>query len=735
MTIHLGALARTLATLTVGLLLAGCTLFDVGGAAVRLEPPGPIRTNGPLAVRIAVAAGSGKARLLLDGRELGTFEVGQDHVIDLTREPDGSHRLVARAYDGDRSRDSGPLEVVIDRVAPQARFQPAPGQVVTEGPLVIQVDFNKQVAASVTAPGGVVLRSQAQGAVAVTASLDPSGNRLVVTSAARFLDIEPATLEIAARDMAGNRLVTSSRFSAPHLLVDHAFEAPSGGLAGIVSIAVRSWQPALATSLAVDVDGVPLGTVQPGDRLSWDTRASPGPAHRLAFRSPGHAPHVVDVITDNDDTPPALLQCAPHGAAAGDASLVRGVDVVLSEQVCHQAYVSGGSCLTFGLPSGPQGAWSSALVIVPPQGMPPSSWLVDLSPYRDRSGLPVAGSCTVDFPVWRAPWGAGPLPVEGDLVVVGRLSRDRTLDEAELVRIDPAGAVERVASTAPGVPRPVGAALNGSPGSAASGLQAGQYGAAWMEAGSSDVLIRSFSPARGLPVSLVTSRVVDDPVLARPGGEVVGWIETLAGRRVLRVTAAGLSQALPHVFDQPGSEPSEATVISSAQAMRAAFLATEAGGVPQVRLRELATGAPAWTDRGGVLNLDPLRAASEPALGADLLNDPDRMLIVWVEGGQVLARRVDNTGVGAAQVLNADPAARARAPQVLAGRVVFVEQVAGADVFQVRQWDDFAGPGGWVTLPSLPAEGGVMTWTGQPYPLTVLWKDTAGAWRLRAYNE
>jgi len=742
MTAFTRARCVTLAALLGGPALSGCTLFDAGKGEVRLEPPGPIRTRGPFTVRVAKAAGRDKSRLFLDGKELGTFETGSDVSLDLSSEGEGGHQLVARAYDGDRTTDSRAVEVIIDRTPPRATVSPASGDVATEGALVIQVDFDELMAADTAALDRIQMRSGTGASLPFTASFDPGARRLVVTSGARFLDVAPVAVGVQARDAAGNTVQTGGFYTAPRLSdVRVSFDRPIP-LAGVVQITVSSWLPRLAARLTVEVDGVVLGDVSAGGTLTWDTRTSPATTHRLTFRAPGHLPFSAGVTTDN--TPPSLVSCAAHGTAFDDGALISGVDIVFTEGVCSEVFGPAGSC-DQRLPS-----WPASLRASPPFPRPPLpfTWQPDLTLFHDRAGLPVTAtpSCSVPFPAWRKPWGAtllldGAVPLAGEVVLEYKANADGgEPDSGGLVGIAPAGAavpgaVVRLASVPPAAWLAVGPALNGDLASLASQLRHRGV-TTWIETdGSGTTAIRARWP---LFPGLVTAATVPAAgglvVLVEPGF-AIGWLETgAAGNRELHVarppsdTSAGL---LAPAHADPASDASEASVDEGID-LYAAFVEQAAGAVPVLRVRQLPAGATAWVSRGDVLNRDPAVPASAPSIGYGL-GSMDGPFVAWVEGGKVLARVGAPGGFGPAQVLNADPAVAARAPRVLGRRVVFVERSGGADVFEVREWDETARS--WVALPSLPTGGEVAAWSGSPIPLAILWRDPAGEYRLRAFNE
>jgi len=726
--------------------LSGCRLLGSSGEG-RIEPPGPIYTiAGPVTVRIAAAAGRSRAELILDGKGIGTFPVGQDVTIAFQGKGEGAHALLARVFDGERELESKEVRIVVDRTQPRVNVDPRPGEILRDGPFMAVVDFGEPVD-----PASVVAELHTDGSppapVPATAELQAGGRRLVVTTAARFLDVEPVTLKVDAKDLAGNATwrqppwVLAPRWWAPTLGVSFhmADFRPPGS--GVVHLVIDHLQPAGVRAVEVAVDGIPIGVAAPGQGLAWDTRSFADGLHQLVFRAPGYRAYRHEVEIDN--TPPALVSCAPFGSTTDDAALLQGVLLTFSGEVCGQRGLSDldwNYCYDPGPPAGYDGTWSTTKRVVPPQPFPPLpfTWRVDLPSFQDRAGNRVAAepSCTVEFPAWRRPWGAGPLLLQdggamGEAAIAFKGFQSGGPDMGYLVRIAPAGsarpgAVERLASDAPGTWAADGPALNANPLAVASQL----VRLGWIEtdaAGGTTIMA-----ARGLgtaPAVVATRDAARGPVvLSRSGSN--SWIETGPGGARQIQAANGSIRLLPPLGpEDPAAVIADAVSGSGFVAVRVAHVEAVPGGVAQLRLRDYSADTGAWASVGGVLNGDPARSASEPTLGA-LDGIP---ALAWAEAGQVLARVDLGSGFGPAQNLNADPAAPARSPTASFRHVVFLERGAGGDRFEVREWD-LVGRA-WRALPPLDAGGDVAAYTVYDPPLAILWRDAAGGYRLRVYNE
>ncbi len=132
---------------------------------------------------------------------------------------------------------------------------------------------------------------------------------------------------------------------------------------------------------------------------------------------------------------------------------------------------------------------------------------------------------------------------------------------------------------------------------------------------------------------------------------------------------------------------------------------------------------------------DPARSASETSIQWD---GAARILAAWVEDGQALASVDDwwNPEFGPPEVLNRDPAARARSPRILLpwNRVVFVEEGPDGDRFEVRQPDEanYA----WHAWAPIETGGHVADFdVNKDSAVTIVWSDDAGGVRIRVFNE
>jgi len=737
------------------LALGGCKLLGSGGEA-RIEPPGPIYTaDGLVTVRVVEAVKHARAELLLDGSLLGTFPVGQDVRINLFGQKEGSYSLVARVYDGERAIESNEVEIVVDRTPPRVSVEPAPGEIVRDGPLTVSVDFGEAVD-----PASVVAELFSDGApparVPATAELQPGGRRLAITTASPFLDVEPVTLKVKAKDLAGNSTETQAPWVAdalwwaPTLRVSFLVEPFRAPASGVVLLVPEYFQPAGVSAVDVAVDGVALGRVVAGQRLSWDTRAVADGPHEVTFRAAGYRPYRSEIVTDN--TGPALISCAPIGTAPDDASLSLGVLLTFSSEVCAQlgsTEFDRQHCYDPWGPLGPDGSWSASKRVGPPLPVDalPFSWRVDASAFQDRAGNRAAAtaSCTIDYPAWRKPWGTAQLAVQdgapmGEAVLRFKGFRTDGPDMGYILRIAPAGsvrpgAVERLVSDAPGAWMPDGPALNGDPLATAARIR----GPAWAEIDISGRTRIWMSPWFGpVAVPIATREATQGPlVLADAAGLTVGWIETgTSGARQVQLAELQSETSvtlLPLVGNtDPAGEVVAASVSADPFAHRVAVVERLAGGLAVLRVMELAAGAGNWISLGGTLNRDPQSPASEPAVGALSVDGGYvRPIVAWVEGGQVLSRVDLGSGFESPQVMNADPAAGAHSPVASSRHLVFVERGPGGDRFEVREWDDTGRA--WRALPSLVAGGDVVSYTA--YGLTILWRDAAGGYHLRGYND
>lgn len=747
---------RALGSAKALLLAAGCTLFDTG-TRVRLEPEGRVYTQGRVAIRIH-ASDRTQARLVLDGRLLdGDYPVGVDVTIDLETEADGVHRVAARVYDGERARDSNALEVVVDRLPPTYTVAPAPGEYLSLAPFSVAITFSEPVEPASVGPDTVRLVSDPAPGTVVPATVALAGDArsATVSASARLDQIGPVHLEVAVRDLVGHP--NDAPQWAPAWAPPHLFDrliAETNPMCGFTlgawagAIDIVSWRyDARAQFVEVLVDGTPIGRFSPTQtRVTWDTRLFPDGAHQIGFGSPGFVGFDwLTLVVDN--TPPSVVACSPHLHALDDASVMAGVDVVLSEPVCRGQILQsgcGGQCL----------AGMADRIVVTPQAeagtriTPPFTWTFTLPEVVDAAGHPVAASpaCTVTFPAWLKPWGSAALD-DGSGAPFGPaafrlLVGLEDAGSAELVRVATAaaslpGAVEVMRSIAPGPWVADPAPLNGTPFAPATQLRSsGGNATVWLEVdGAGGQRIRAALRYEGTVETVASIDAsaglveIGNPLssVAWIQGSATGTREVLVARRT---PGAGWTVAPPANVDA-AADASDPTLGEGLRA-RVAFVESAPGGVPQLRVRELQDDGLTWISLGDVLNRDPAVAAQEPWLGSDEW----QATVTWVEGGQVLARRGDWVGTwGQPAVLNADPAAPARAPRFQNGyptRIVFIEGGVGGDRFEVREWDEWSGS--WRPLASLPAGGQVASFAIYQSPLAIAWTDTAGDTWLRVYN-
>lgn len=739
------------AVLAVLLTAAGCTLFD-GGTSVRLELASPVYTQGPAVVRIH-ASGHDRALLILDGGVLdGSYPVDADVPLSLGAMPDGVHRLVARVYDGERARDSDAVEVVLDRVPATFTVTPTPGDYASTGPFVVVMSFSEPIdPASVSLSSVRLVSDQVPGSVVPAGlSLSGDGRSLTLTASARLDQIGPIHLEMNVSDLAGNRTwagLMPPAWRVPRL--DLYFSAspiyPCGrGLgaawSGTLEIVGSGSSPFIRDILVdVLVDGTRIGSLSAASpRLTWDSRLFPDGQRLIRFESIGWVGFDWGTILV-DNTPPSVVSCTPRLHAPGDASVWAGVDVVFSEPIC-ESFVPVGTCVPTCLSS-----LTDRLVAFPGVQVPPFSWTFTFPGAVDGAGLVVVPlpACTVAFPAWTQAWGSGPLD-DGSGAPFGPAAfRNLTAgaDAAELIRVATAGAstpgaVQVMRSVAPARWAADPAPLNGTPFAPGSQLHSGNGDAvAWLETDATGAQrIRAILRGQGTASTVTTVNAASGPVeIGVPSGRAVTWTQTSGtGAREARLARWSLAAGwtvVPPATVLAGSGTSQSSA-SDGASLRMAFVEMPPGGVPQLRVRELQADGLTWVSLGGVLNSDPAVAAQEPWLG---FNGWDGSPIVaWVEGGRVLARRGDLLGNWSpAVVLNADAAALARAPRVTGSGlvVVFVEQAAGADRFEVRRWD-----GSWKALPSLPAGAQVASYAAYEVPLAIAWTDAMGQTWLRISN-
>ena len=694
---------------------------DPVAVALSLEPLDPELTNASTHGVLIHASPAVPVSIELDGTA-----VAQGRDLDVVRVPidvaqDGPHALVAAArVDGVRF-ESAPLAFRVDRTPP-ALVALSPDVGVALPPVDVAATFGEPVTL-------VKAELVVSGAAVYEPPSSLSADGLTVRVSVGWFILKATNVRVVVKDALGNVGTYLLGPWLPGPLEVELSGVPAGPLHGTFTLSARWRGP---TYLHVLVGGLRGAILEaPAGPDGWregqaeiDTRAvSDGPT-TVRLYSDGYESRYEQWTIDN--TPPALVSCGPPSGRIDDAPSGAGIVARFAEPVT---------------PVAAPGPPAKELVLVEKVREPlPYTWRGEIPQVRDAAGNVVGPlPCgEVIFPVWRAPAGAGPLPL-GPLGPAIRLFAAGDGVSVEIASLD-----DGVASfihggyllAYPTPPEPIYAW--GADGTIrSSSIVVGTRAAAWVFAAdfasSLTVWTTPYAVEEFVGVTAAARFPQRVAAVAEDGG--VAWTDGPAGERVLR---ASWRQRIGRATLDAGMDPT-AEVEGGALAAgstRLAWLERAPGGPAWLRLREAAGSPLAFGAAIGPLNADPAASASEPALLASASVDA----VAWTEAGKVLirTRAPGQADYGPAMVANADPARLARTPSLAVDAdgpvLAFVEATPSGDRIEVRRWRGDAwvldgGLEGNLEGLDLGASGAEVSiaWPG------VLWR-SAGETRMRVRN-
>lgn len=198
---------RILAAATVAA-LAGCNSNGVSGGGLSIEIDGPVSpayTNGILTFQIDVKGGHPeRVELRRDGALLS--EVGYPYLFawDTSVDPEGLYSVVAVAIDGEKTVQSDPVSVTVDRTAPAiVERSPLPDATEVDVFGYVTVLLDEAVAVDTVDLAQI---NFASGNPVVGATLSADRKTLTLPVAEEFLSVpNVATVDLSdVRDLAGN---------------------------------------------------------------------------------------------------------------------------------------------------------------------------------------------------------------------------------------------------------------------------------------------------------------------------------------------------------------------------------------------------------------------------------------------------------------------------------------------------------------------------------------------------
>jgi len=201
-------MVRRILAATALVAMAGCTGGEGGGSGLSIEIDGPLSpayTNGVLTFQIDVKGGHPeRVELRRDGALLA--EVGYPYLFawDTAADPEGLYTVLAVAIDGEKTVQSDPVSVTVDRTAPA---------IVERSPLDGATDVDVYGMVTVLLDEAVDIDTVdlaridfANGTPINGASLSADGKTLTLPAGADFLPVpNVATVDLSdVRDLAGN---------------------------------------------------------------------------------------------------------------------------------------------------------------------------------------------------------------------------------------------------------------------------------------------------------------------------------------------------------------------------------------------------------------------------------------------------------------------------------------------------------------------------------------------------
>jgi hypothetical protein len=735
---------------------------------MQLDAIGSRRTTGVFTVSVTTTAAA-EAALRVDGQPLSqTVPTNAPVTLDLSSYAEGTHSLTAGHPDGRPSGGSRPLQLFVDRTRPTVTSVPAAGMAYTRPgePFRIEVQLNEEIEPSSVTAATFQLWAWPAGSIVETIRTVSADRRRVLIEGPSLQQTGSVYLVLDVADLAGN--VGHGYVEWTYTPVQVWLQKPAGkppvppSVSGVVDLVANWWNPLQIPRVDLLVDGAMIGTTGADTPYPWDSRMVADGLHRLEFRTDGLP--AGEALLSVENLGPVLVSCTPRVAPGLDALAAVAYDITFSQPICFRdpspiACFGSWSGVGEMVQTGPEDdllytarwAWSAGAA-------GPGTHPVGFASAKNRSGQPLRGpaECTMTIPEWRAPLGeilSPELGGGGAVVLDWSGNQNLAIPQFNMVRIAPPaaaspGVVEHWRSQVAGGWIREDARLSGAPYLAQGRLQSSDGRVSWLERGpEGDGRIRStkleaYSDLPTGPETLVTIPAVAGPIELAASG--LAWTQLGPGgkRQLIGLVHSPWPQwtTTPpaNVDSSADASPGGWWSVGSLQSFMA-YVETPTVGVGQLRVREFKGGA--WTSVGEILNRDPTLEPSEPAVSAvarDAFAPPTFLpLVVWVEGGQVLARNWTGPGGWSTpQLLNGDPAATARSPRFFGSRAVmlFVERDRGGDRIEVRQFD--AATGAWLTLPAVSTGTDVVAISTFSYAFGfgVLWEDSLGVIRLRVKN-